>query len=111
MSNFKLYLPLLEKAATILHLEEITSDVNQTKKEKRKASDILNELRPELISDSQKLISDSFDNWQEKSGLISHIIYELDELKSVADNSWHTAIAKLKELLVEQTIKEYKKAH
>jgi hypothetical protein len=47
----------------------------------------------------------------EKSGLISHIIYELDELKSVADNSWHTAIAKLKELLVEQTIKESKKAH
>ena len=61
MSNFKLYLPLLEKAAIILHLEEITSDVNQTKKEKHKASDILNELRPELISDSQKLISDSFD--------------------------------------------------
>jgi hypothetical protein len=110
MSNFKLYLPLLEKAVTILHLEEIINDANQTKKEKRKASDILNELRPELISDSQKLISNSFDNWQEKSGLISHIIYELDELKSVADSSWHAAIAKLKELLVEQTIKESKKS-
>ena len=46
----------------------------------------------------------------EKSDLISHIIYELDEFKSVADNSWHTAIAKLKELLVEQTIKESKKS-
>jgi hypothetical protein len=66
MSNFKLYLPLLEKAATILHFEEIINDVNQTKKEKRKASDILHELRPKPISDSQKLIIDSFDNWQKK---------------------------------------------
>lgn len=110
MSNLKLYPPLLEKAVTVLHLEDVVKDANQTKKEKRKAQDILNELRPELISDSQKLISDSFDSWQEKSDLVSHIIYELDELKSVADSSWHSAITKLKELLIEQTIKESKKS-
>jgi hypothetical protein len=110
MSNLKLYMPLLEKTVTILDLEGILKDPNRTKKEKRNTQENLNELMPELIADSRKLISDSFDSWQEKSDLMSHIIYELDDLKSVADNSWHSAITKLKELLIEQTIKESNKS-
>jgi uncharacterized Rossmann fold enzyme len=35
---------------------------------------------------------------------------EVVDLKSVADNSWHSAITKLKELLIEQTVKESNKS-